>query len=77
MKSKKATEIETVFPKLMKLAVDFSIPLSTRSDNSCIQSKIFFDLAKSTLVVPLDKEKSNKNENSDLCYSRYQVLFYF
>lgn len=76
MNSKKATEIDTVFPKLMRLAVNFSTPLSTRSGNSCIKRKLFFDLAKSTLVVPLDKEKSNKNENSDLCYSRYQVLFY-
>ena len=59
---KKATGIDTIPPKLIKVAVEFLTPLLTKSINSCIEYNIFPDLAKTALVVPLDKRKPNKND---------------
>ena len=58
---KKATGIDTIPPKLIKVAVEFLTSLLTRSINSSIEH-IFPDLAKTTLAVPLDKGKPNKND---------------
>ena len=52
---------DTVPPKLIKVAVGFFTPLLTTSINSSIDHNIFPDFAKTTLVVPLDKGKPNKN----------------
>ena len=57
---KKATGIDTIPPKLIKVAVEFLTPLLTKSINSSIEHNIFPDLAK-TVLVPLDKGKPNKN----------------
>ena len=57
---KKATGIDTIPPKLIKVAVEFLTPLLTKSINSSIEHNIFPDLAKTALVVPLDKGKPNK-----------------
>ena len=59
---KKATGIDTIPPKLIKVAVEFLTPLLTKSINSSIEHNIFPDLAKTALVVPLDKGKPNKND---------------
>ena len=59
---KKAVGIDTISPKLIKIAVDFLTPLLTKSINSSIEHNIFPDLAKTALVVPLDKGKPNKND---------------
>ena len=59
---KKATGIDTIPPKLIKVAVEFLTPLLTKSINSSIEHNIFPDLAKAALVVPLDKGKPNKND---------------
>ena len=59
---KKAAGIDTIPPKLIKLAVKFLAPLLTKSINSSIKHNIFPDLAKTALVVPLDKGKPNKND---------------
>ena len=40
--------------------MDFLTPLSTKSINSSIEHNIFPDLAKTALVVPLDKRKPKK-----------------
>ena len=45
--------------------MDFLTPLSAKSINSSTEHKIFPDLAKTALVVPLDKRKPNKNDISD------------
>ena len=52
---KKATGIDTIPPKLIKVAVEFLTPLLTKSISSSIEHNIFPDLAKTALVVPLDK----------------------
>ena len=62
LNSKKATGIDTIAPKLIKIAMDFLTPLSAKSINSSTEHKIFPDLAKTALVVPLDKRKPNKND---------------
>ena len=59
---KKATGINIILPKLIKVALEFLTPLLTKSINSSIKHKIFHDLAKTALVVPLDKGKPNKND---------------
>ena len=41
--------------------MDFLTPLLTKSINSSIEHNIFSELAKTALVVPLDKENSDKN----------------
>ena len=60
LNSKKATGIDTILPKLIKVAVNVLIPLLTKSISSSIKPNIFPDLTKTALVVPLDKGKSNK-----------------
>ena len=62
---KKATGIDTIPPKLIKVAENFLTPLLTKSINSSIEHNIFPDLAKTALVVPLDKGKPNKNDISN------------
>ena len=42
--------------------MEFLTPLLTKSINSSIKHKIFPDLAKTALVVPLDNGKPNKND---------------
>ena len=59
---KKATGIENISPKLIKVAVEFLTPLLTKSINSSIEHNIFPDLVKTSLVVSLDKGKPNKND---------------
>ena len=59
---KKATGIDTIPQKLIKVTVEFLAPLLTKSINSNIEHNIFLDLAKTALVVPLDKGKPNKND---------------
>ena len=59
---KKATGIDTIPPKLIKVTLDVLTPLLTKSINSSIEHNIFPDLAKTALVVPLDKGKPNKND---------------
>ena len=66
LNSKKATGINTIPPELIKVAVDFFLTLLlTKSIHSSIEHNIFPDLAKTTLVVPLDKGKANKNDISN------------
>ena len=66
LNSKKATGIDTIHLKLIKVAVDFLTSLLTKSINSSIEHKIFPDLAKTALaVVLLDKGKPNKNDISN------------
>ena len=63
----KATGIDTIPTKLIKVAVEFLTPLLTKSINSSIEHNIFPDifptfLAKNALIVSLDKRKPNKND---------------
>ena len=63
--SKRATGIETVLPRLIKVAVDFLTQLLTKSMNSSIEHTMFPDLAKTALVFPPDKGKSIKYDISN------------
>ena len=65
LNSKKATGIDTISPKLIKVDVDFLAALLTKSINSSIEHNIFPALAKTILVVPLVKGKPNKNDISN------------
>ena len=65
LNSIKATRIDTIPPKLIKVAVNFLTLLLTKSINSSIAQNIFLDLAKTSLVIPLDKGKPNKNDISN------------
>ena len=42
--------------------MEFLTPLLIKSINSSIEYNIFPDLAKTALVVPLDKRKPNRND---------------
>ena len=60
----KAAGIDTILPKLIKIAADFLTPLLTVAINKSIEENIFPDSAKIASVIPLDKRKPNKNEIS-------------
>ena len=62
--SKKATGRDTI-PPIDKIAVDFLTPLLTKSISSSIEHNIFQTLAKTALVVPLDKGKLHKIDISN------------
>ena len=65
LNSKKAIGIDTIPPKLIKVTVSFLTPPLTKSISSSIEHKIFHDLAKTALDVPLNKGKPNKNDISN------------
>ena len=62
---KKSVGIDTIPPKLVKIAVDFVAPILTKSINTSIKTNIFPEKAKTATVIPLDKGKLNKNEISN------------
>ena len=59
---KKASGIDTIPPKLVKLSADFLTPLLTKAINTSIAQNVFPENAKTASVIPLDKGKPNKNE---------------
>ena len=61
----KAAGIDTILPKLIKIAADFLTPLLTVAINKSIEENIFPDSAKIASVILLDKGKPNKNEISN------------
>ena len=61
----KAAGIDTISPKLVKIAADFLTPLLTVAINKSIEENISPDSAKIPSVTPLDKGKPNKNEISN------------
>ena len=61
----KATGIDMIWSKLIKIAADFLTPLLTVTINKSIEENIFPDSAKIASVIPLDKGKPNKNEISN------------
>ena len=63
--TKKASGIDTVPPKLVKLSADFLTPLLTKAINMSIAQNVFPENDKTASVIPLDKGKPNKNEMSN------------
>ena len=62
---KKASGIDTIPPKLVKLSADFLCPLLAKAINTNIAQNVFPEDAKTASVIPLDKGKPNKNEMSN------------
>ena len=63
---KKASGIDTIPPKLVKLSADFLTPLLRKAINTSIGQNVFPENAKTASVVPLGKGKPSKNEMSIL-----------
>ena len=51
-------------PKLIKMASNFLAPILTAAINSSIENSVSPENAKVAIVVPFDKGKSDKNDNS-------------
>ena len=58
-------DIDTILPKLIKTAFSFLAPIITTATNSSIENSVFPKNAKVATVVPLDKEKPEKNDISN------------
>ena len=59
---KKASSIDKIPPKLVKLSADFLTPLLTKAIITSIAQNVFPENAKTASVIPLDKGKPNKNK---------------
>ena len=62
---KKASGIDTIPPKLVKLSADFLTPLLTKAINTSIAQNVFPENTETASVITLDKGKPNKNEISN------------
>ena len=62
---KKATGIDTIPLKLLKLSAECLTPLLTKVMKTSLAQNVFPEKAKTALVIPLDKGKPNKNEMSN------------
>ena len=65
--TKKAVGIDSILPKIVKLAADSLSELLAQATNMFIKQNDLPNNAKATSVVPLDKGKSNKH---DMLYFR-------
>ena len=63
--TKKAVGIDTIPPKLIKMASKFLAPILTTAISSSIENSVFPENAKVATVVPLDKGKPDKNDISN------------
>ena len=63
--TEKVVVIDTIFPKLIKMASNFLPPILTTAISSSIENSVFPNSAKISTVVPLDKGKPDKNDISN------------
>ena len=63
--AKKAVDIDTIPPNLIKIASNFLDPILTTAVSSIIENSVLPANAKVATVVPLDKGKPDKNDTSD------------
>ena len=63
--TKKVVGIDTIPPKLIKMASNFLAPIHTTAINSSMENSVFPENAKVATVVPLDKGKPDKNYTSN------------
>ena len=61
----KASGIDTIPPKLVKLSADLLTPFLTKAINTSIAQNVFPESAKTASVIPLGKGKPNKKEMSN------------
>ena len=59
--TKKAVGIDTIPPKIIKMASNFLAPILTTAINSSIENSVFPENAEVGTASPLDKEKPDKN----------------
>ena len=64
--TKKAAGIDSILPKLVKLAAERLCQPLTEAKNTCINQNNFPNNSKVAFPVPLDKGKSNKHDMSNL-----------
>ena len=64
--TKKAAGIDSILPKLVKLAAERLCQPLTEAKNTCIKQNNFPNNSKVAFPVPLDKGKSNKHDMSNL-----------
>ena len=62
---KKASGMDTIPPKPVKLLADFLTPLLTKAIITSIGQNVFPENAKTGSVIPLDRGKPNKNKISN------------
>ena len=62
--TKKAVGIDTIPPKLIKMASNVLAPILTTAIDSSIENIVFPENAKVATIVPLDKGKPDKNDIS-------------
>ena len=63
--TKKASNIDSIPPKFLRLSADFLTSLLTKAINRNITQTVFPENAKTASVIPLDKGKPNNNEMSN------------
>ena len=63
--TKKAVGIDTIPPKLIKMASNVLAPILTTAIDSSIENIVFPENAKVATIVPLDKGKPDKNDISN------------
>ena len=63
--TKKSVDIDTIPPKLIKMASDFLAPMLTTAIYSSTENSVFPENAKVATVAPLDKGKPDKNDISN------------
>ena len=61
----KASNIDSIPPKFLRLSADFLTPLLTKAINRNIKQTVFPENAKTASVIPLYKGKPNNNEMSN------------
>ena len=62
---KKVSGIDTMSPKMVKLSVEFLTPSLTKAINTSVTQNIFPENAETASVIPLYKDKTNKNKMSN------------
>ena len=63
--TKNVVGIDTIPPKLIKMASNFLTPILPTAINSSMENSVFPENAKVATVVPLDKGKPDKNDISN------------
>ena len=72
--TKKTVGIDTISPKLIKIASNILAPILTTAINSSIENSVFSENAKVATIVPLDNGKPAKPMHLLHPMSRFTAL---
>ena len=61
--TKKSAGIDTIHPKLIKMASNFLSPILARATNSSVENSVFPENTKVATVAPLDKLEGKLDKN--------------